>query len=128
MFLLPVRLFSSSDSILAISFISGNWLTRGEWTHFPSFEKFWISKNIYLLFAEFSVRTVNYGYSFFPSNRWKKTRIFTVQTEKTRLIRCLLYGFFLFGGPETIAGRTIWQSFDRRQKRKFLLAHENNST
>ena len=37
---------------------------------------------IYLLLAEFSVRTVNYGPSFFPSiygaraiNRWKKTRI-----------------------------------------------------
>ena len=29
---------------------------------------------------------------------------------------------------ETSAGRTISQSFDRRQKRKFLLAHENNST
>ena len=47
----------------------------------------------YLLLAEFSVRTVNYG----PSLR----------TEKTRLIRCLLYGFFLFGGPKTSAGRTI---------------------
>ena len=31
------------------------------------------------------------------------------------------------GGPETIAGRAIWQSFDRRQNRKFLLAHENNT-
>ena len=31
-------------------------------------------------------------------------------------------------GPETSAGRAIWQSFDRRQERKFLLAHENNST
>ena len=32
---------------------------------------------------------------------------FTVQTEKSRLIRCLLCSFFLFGGPETSAGRTI---------------------
>ena len=46
------------------------------------------TKNKYLLLAEFSVRTVNYGPSFF---------------------------FFFF-------------SFDRRQKIKFLLAHENNST
>ena len=30
-----------------------------------------------------------------------------LRTEKTRLIRCLLNGFFLFGGPETSAGRTI---------------------
>ena len=44
-----------------------------------------------------------------------------------RLIRCLLYGFFQFGGPEPSAGRAIGQSFDRCQERKFLLAHENNS-
>ena len=31
-----------------------------------------------------------------------------------------------FGGPETKVQDA--QSFDRRQKRKFLLAHENNST
>ena len=30
---------------------------------------------------------------------------FTVRTEKTKLIRCLLYGFFLFGGTETSAGQ-----------------------
>ena len=40
----------------------------------------------YLLLAELSVRTVNYGPTFF---------------------RCLLYGFLLFVGPETSAGRTI---------------------
>ena len=69
---------------------------------------------LYLLLAEFSVRTVNYG--------------ITIRTNKTRLIRCSFYGFFQFGGPEISAGRAIWQLFDRRQKRKFLLAHENNST
>ena len=37
----------------------------------------------------------------------------------------LLNGFFLFGEPETSAGRAIWRSFDRRQERKFSLAHEN---
>ena len=37
-----------------------------------------------------------------------------------------LYGFFQFGRPETSAGRAIGQSFDRRQEKKFLLAHENN--
>ena len=35
-------------------------------------------------------------------------------------------------GPETtaghVAGRTIWQSFDRRQKKKVLLVHENINT
>ena len=55
----------------------------------------------YLLLAEFSVRPVNY--------------------VPPRLIRCLLYGVFLFGGSETSAGRTIWQSFDGRQKRKFFI-------
>ena len=95
----------------------------------------------YLLLAEFSVRTVNYGPRFFPSIYGPSAKragyksieknlgpLFTVRTEKTRLIRCLLYGFFLFEGPETSAGRMIWQSFDRHQKGMFLLAHENNST
>ena len=40
----------------------------------------------------------------------------------------LLYGFFQFGEPQTSAGLAIWQSFDRRQERMFLLAHKNNST
>ena len=35
-------------------------------------------------------------------------------------------------GPETtaghVAGHTIWQSFDRRQKKKVLLVHENINT
>ena len=48
---------------------------------------------------------------FFSIDLWPKReariRNFTVRTEKTRLIRCLLYDFFLFGGPETSAGRTI---------------------
>ena len=41
--------------------------------------------NIYLLLAEFSVRSVNYGPSFFESiygpsaRRWKKTRIRNLQ-------------------------------------------------
>jgi len=38
--------------------------------------------NTYLLLAEFSVRTVNYGPSFFRAwaiNRWKKTRIRNLQ-------------------------------------------------
>ena len=103
-FLLPVRLFSSSDSILAISFIPGNWLTRGEWTHFPSFENFWISKNIYLLFAEFSVRTVNYGSSFFSVESMKKTRIRNLQyrPKKTRLIRCLLLASSCLGDQKQV--------------------------
>ena len=72
--------------------------------------------NIYLLLAEFSVRTVNYGPSFFPSiygprasrlGHKSMEKNETVRTEKTRLIRCLLYGFFQFGGPETSAGRAI---------------------
>ena len=44
--------------------------------------------NIYFLLAKFSVN-LQYG------------------PKKTRLIRCLLYGFFLFGGPEISAGHTI---------------------
>ena len=75
---------------------------------------------IYLLLAEFSVRTVHYEPSFFPSIYGPSAKraghksmeknedpSFKVRTEKTRLIRCLLYGFFLFGRPETSAGRTI---------------------
>ena len=75
--------------------------------------------NKYLLLAEFSVRTVNYGPSFFPSiygprasrlghKSMEKNSVRNLQYgPKTRLIRCLSYGFFLFGGPETSAGRTI---------------------
>ena len=80
--------------------------------------KRWRKKCIYLLLAEVSVRTVNYGPSFFPSiygrsakraiNRWKNTRIRNLQYgPKKEANKCLLYGFFLFGGPETSAGRTI---------------------
>ena len=56
--------------------------------HLPVFS---IHSNKYLLLVEF------------------KTRIRYLQSgpKKTRLIRCSSYGFFLFGGPETSAGRTI---------------------
>ena len=69
-----------------------------------------------------------FSIDLWPASRIRNLQWFTVRNEKPRLIRCLLYGFFQFGGPETSAGRAIWQSFDRRQERKFLLAHENNST
>ena len=74
------------------------------------------------LLAEFSVRAVNYGVDriFFPSiydpsakraghKSMEKTRIRNLQygPKKTSLIRCLLYGFFLFGRPEKSVGRTI---------------------
>ena len=39
---------------------------------------------------------------FFPSINGPSA---TVRTEKTRLRRCLLYGFSQFGGTETGAGR-----------------------
>ena len=77
-----------------------------------------------LLLEEFSVRAVNYGSPFFsiiygPS---AKRAGHIKSMEKKTSIRNLH-----FGGPETSAGRAIWQSFDRCQERKFLLAHENNS-
>ena len=59
----------------------------------------------------------------------KKMRIgnLTIQTKKTRLIRCLVYDF-LFGEPKTSAGQAIWrQSFDKRQKNNGFWAHENNN-
>ena len=77
-----------------------------------------VKEKKYLLLAEFSVRTVNYGPSFFPIDLFALGAMHKsmeknedpqskVRTEKTRLIRCLSYGFFLFGGPETSAERTI---------------------
>lgn len=70
---------------------------------------------IYVLLAEVSARTVNYGPSFChqfmarASNRWKKkTRMRDLQygPKKTTLIRCLLFGY-LFEEPETCTGQTI---------------------
>ena len=73
--------------------------------------------NIYLLLAEFSIRTVNYGPSFFPSiyspseksiNRWKKTRIRNLQYgPKNEANRMFIIWLLPVWGPETSAGRTI---------------------
>ena len=88
-------------------------------------------KNRYLLLAEFLFRTVNYEPIFFSMENLKSMKkrgsVIYRSDRKKELIRCLLYGFFQFGGPETSAGRAIWQSFDGRPEGKFLLAHENNS-
>ena len=80
----------------------------------------------YLLLVEFSVRTEakRAGHKSME----KKRGFVIYSTDQKNEANKMFIIFFLFGGPETRAGRTIWQSFDRRQKRKFLLAHENNST
>ena len=58
-------------------------------------------KNKYLLLAEFSVRTVNYGPSFFASIYGPSaSRLGHKSMGKND-------GFFLFRGPETSVGRTI---------------------
>ena len=115
-----------------------DWSEDEDW-RLPLIMKQYENSNVYLLLAEFSVRTVNYGPSVFffrfmaqarsvqAINRWKKTRIHNLQCgPKKRGYRCVLHGFFEFGGPVTSAGRAIWQSFDRRQERNFLFAHENS--
>ena len=74
------------------------------------------SSSIYLLLAECEVRTASYGPSFFllfmaqaRSARAMKTRKETTRIhnlpygpKKTRLIRCLLYGFVDYSGFEKV--------------------------
>ena len=74
-------------------------------------------KEIYLLLIEFEVRTVKYGPSFFPSIYGPRASrlghkstgknedpYFTVRTEKTRLIRYLLYLWSHFGDQKIFCG------------------------
>ena len=72
--------------------------------------------NTYLLLAECEVRTASYGPSFFlpfmaqersaraMKRRKEKTRIHNLLygPRKTRLIRCLLYGFADYSGFEKV--------------------------
>ena len=83
----------------------------------------------YLLLIEFEVRTVKYGPSFFPSiygpsakraghksMRKNEDPFFTLRTEKTRLIRYLLY--LSFWRKETISSQSRLYLNDARVKCK----------
>ena len=85
--------------------------------------------NIYLLLIEFEVRTVKYGPSFFPSIYGPSAKraghksmgknedpYFTARTEKTRLIRYLLY--LSFWRKETISSQSRLHLNDARVKCK----------
>ena len=86
-------------------------------------------KFAYLLLIEFKVRTVKYGPSFFPSIYGPSAKrlghkstgknedpYFTVRTEKTRLIRYLLY--LSFWRKETISSQSRLHLNDARVKSK----------
>ena len=88
-----------------------------------------IARKKYLLLIEFEVRTVKYGPSFFPSIYGPSAKraghksmgknedpYFTVRTEKTRLIRYLLYLSFL--RKETISSQLRLHLNDARVKCK----------
>ena len=101
----------------------------------------------YLLLVQFSIRTEIFFLSIYgPStkragrqkekNEKKKTKQ-NKSSNKRNAVRgsdvCSMAS--RLGdrkGPETtaghVAGHTIWQSFDRRQKKKVLLVHENINT
>ena len=93
---------------------------------------------IYLLLIEFEVRAVKYGPSFFPSIYGPSAKraghksmgknedpYFTVRTEKTRLIRYLLY--LSFWRKETISSQSRLHLNDARvkckKKAKFIGLH-----
>ena len=86
-----------------------------------------------LLLAEFSVRTVNYRPTFFPSTYGPSAkRVGHKLMEKNEANKMFIIWFLPVWGTgnkcRTSAGRAIWQSFDRCQEIKCLLVHENNST
>ena len=104
----------------------------------PAQISFWLknmSKYKYLLLIEFEVRTVKYGPSFFPSIYGPSAKraghksmgknedpYFTVRTEKTRLIRYLLY--LSFWRKETISSQSRLHLNDAcvkcKKKAKFI--------
>ena len=81
--------------------------------------------SIYLLLAEFSVRTVNYGSSFF----FHRSVIYSTdrKNEANKMFITWLLQVSGTGNKCRTRDLTII-NFDRRQERKFLLADENNTT
>ena len=95
----------------------------------PSVGGVWIFSGTYLLLIEFKVRTVEYGPTFFPSIYGPSAKCtgpkstgknedpyFIVRTEKTRLVRYLLY--LSFWRKETISSQSRLHLNDVRVKSK----------
>ena len=100
----------------------------------------------YLLLDQFSIRTEIFFLSIYGQARSaqvvkKKTKKKKTKQNKSSNKRNAVRGSDVCSmasrlgdrkGPETtaghVAGHMIWQSFDRRQKKKVLLVHENINT
>ena len=102
------RLAVQGSGLLIKRFYASGWFVRMENDKYTS--------NTYLLLAECEVRTASYGPSVFlpfmaqarsaPAMKTRKEKNedpqLAVQTEQTRLKRCLLYGFVDYSSFEKV--------------------------